>query len=274
MRSLDGTTVLVTGGTNGIGLAAATALAESGATAVLWGRNPDRGADAARRTGGRFTSVDLGDLPAVSRAAHDLPSAPLSALVLNAGAMPLQRVLTAQGHELIWASQVLGHALMVRILSRRGVLDGNTRIVWVSSGGLYTQTLSLDDLTRERAYQRHTVYAIAKRAQAELVRCLASNLPTLNVTCMHPGWVDTDAVRHSMPVFRALTWPILRTPEQGADTLVWLCRRAEPPTSGTFWFDRAQAPLHLNDRTRQTSVTDAELLNAVWSATEPYLEAT
>lgn len=271
-RDLLGRTALITGGTNGIGLAAARGLSDRGASALLWGRNQERGARAAQHTGGHFQSVDLGDLAAVSIAAHAVPDAPLAALVLNAGAMPWKRTLTPQGHELVWASQVLGHALLLRILQSRAVVDSSTRVVWVSSGGMYTQHLDLTDLTREGSYQRHQVYAVAKRAQAELVRCLADTMPSLTLTCMHPGWVDTDAVRHSMPWFRAITRPILRTPEQGADTVVWLCARSEAPESGTFWFDRAQAPLHLSRRTSTSGATDAELLSEVIRATDPFLE--
>ena len=226
-RSLD--TVLITGGTAGIGLAAAKGLSDLGADCLLWGRRASVGEAAAEEVGGRFASVDLSDLAAVRDAAWEVEG-PLSAVVLNAGAMPLERTLTAQGHEVMWGSQVLGHLLLVRILHHRGLLTEDTRVLWVSSGGMYLQTLDLTDLTWENGYQRHTVYANAKRAQVMLGAHLARKWRDVTVGSMHPGWVETEAVRHSMPVFRFFTRPILRTPEQGADTIVWWVgtRRASP----------------------------------------------
>ena len=252
--------VLMTGGTAGIGLAAAEALAQAGAEMLLWARNPERGAHAAERTGGVFVPVDLGDLEAVAAASEDITH-PVD-VVLNAGAMPLERTLSAQGHELIWASQVLGHTLLLHKLHARQLLR---RVVWVSSGGAYTQQLDLRDLPCEQGYQRHSVYANAKRAQLELNALLAELWPEVHLAAMHPGWVDTAAVQHSMPWFRAVTRPILRTPEQGADTIVWLVTRPEPGPSGRFWFDRAEVPVH-RSRSTHTRPGDAEaLLNLVRS---------
>lgn len=269
-RDLGGADVLITGGTSGIGLAAARAIAQRGARVHLWGRRADVGETAAAEVGGRFTSVDLGDLEAVAEAAHGIGVHGLSAVVLNAGAMPLERRLTPQGHELVWASQVLGHLLLLRILRDRGLLDG-VRVLWVSSGGMYLQPLDLDDLRRDGDYQRHTVYANAKRAQVELTEVLADRWPDTVVGAMHPGWVDTDAVQHSMPVFRALTRPILRDAEQGADTIVWFVARADAPPSGRFWFDRAEAPTHTSAGTRTPSGVREALVAQVWADTDPFV---
>jgi len=272
-RSVAGRQVLITGGTSGIGLAAAEMLCLRGATPVLWARSDVRGRHAAARVGGHFTSVDLGDLRAVARAAHGVEGPELAAVILNAGAMPLQRTMTPQGHELIWASQVLGHLLLLRILRRRGRLTPQTRVVWVSSGGMYLKRLDLRDLRAERRYQRHTVYANAKRAQVLLNQHLAQRWPQLQGAAMHPGWVDTPAVRHSMPLFRALTLPILRDPTQGGDCITWLVSRRDPLPPGAFWFDRARAPLHRNSRTQSLPGDEGRLVDHVFRATQPFLEA-
>ena len=61
---------------------------------------------------------------------------------------------------------------------------------------------------------------------------------------MHPGWADTAGVRNWMPLFRALTRPVIRTPEQGADTIVWLGGAREAvETTGLFWHDRRPRPV-------------------------------
>jgi NAD(P)-dependent dehydrogenase (short-subunit alcohol dehydrogenase family) len=272
-RDLNERDVLVTGGSAGIGLSAAHALAKRGARPLLWARNPERGQGVARAIGGVFTAVDLGDLDAVGRAARALEVRSLAAVVLNAGAMPLERITTPQGHELIWASQVLGHALLLRILRRRGLLGSDTRVVWVSSGGMYTQRLDLHDLRRAGGYKRHTAYANAKRAQVELSAHFASAWPEVPQAAMHPGWVDTEAVQHSMPVFRAVTAPILRHTEQGADTIVWLVATRQPWDSGRFWFDRTQVPVHLSARTHSRTGDRQRLVEHVFAATDPFLEA-
>jgi dehydrogenase/reductase SDR family protein 12 len=270
-RRLDGP-VLVTGGTAGIGLAVADGLTEAGAELVLWGRDRARGdmvaAAAPRRT---FAPVDLGDLEAVARASTTL-SRPLGGLVLNAGGMPMRRGLTPQGHEAIWASQVLGHALLVRRLVAAGALAPTARVVWVSSGGMYTQALDLSDLRRDRGYQRHVAYANAKRAQVMLSAAYAARWPAVWTGAMHPGWVDTDGLVAGMPWFRRLTLPMLRDAPAGADTVVWLTLDPDPGPSGAFWFDRARHPEHLSERTRAGDALLPALLARVEADTDPWMD--
>jgi dehydrogenase/reductase SDR family protein 12 len=269
-RSLAGRDVLITGGTAGIGRAVADGLAE--ARLHLWSRDAVKGAAAAAALpDARFTSVDLGDLAAVGAAARALDAPRLAAVVLNAGAMPERRTETAQGHELIWASQVLGHRLLLEVLRRRGLLAADCRVIWVSSGGMYATKLDLSDLERRRSYQKHTVYAVAKRAQVILGAELAAAWPEVTSAVMHPGWVDTEAVRTSMPVFYRLLGPWLRDAPQGADTVVWLATRAEAPASGELWFDRASVPVHLGAWTRESAEDRAALVRSVDEAIAPWV---
>ena len=89
--------------------------------------------------------------------------------------------------------------------------------------------------------------------------------PGVVVHAMHPGWADTPGVRSSLPTFYRLTRPLLRTPEQGADTIVWLAAAAEPGCStGGFWHDRRRRPTHRLPWTRE-SAADRE---ALWTACE------
>ena len=83
---------------------------------------------------------------------------------------------------------------------------------------------------------------------------------------MHPGWADTPGVASSLPGFRRLTGPILRTNEQGADTIVWLAAR---PTrrcrsTGGFWHDRRERPTHYTGRTKEGEADR----RALWEACE------
>lgn len=272
-RDLQNQDVLITGGTAGIGEAAARALVERGARVTLWARNPTRGKQAADRIGAAFTPVDLGDLETVANAAREFTPRALAAVVLNAGAMPLTRTLTNAGHELIWASQVLGHLMILRVLHARGLLGPETRVIWVSSGGMYSQRLDLSDLTWANGYQRHTAYANAKRAQVMLGEQLAVRWPTVPMAVMHPGWVQTDAVKHSMPLFYALTRPILRTPAQGADTIVWLAARKQTPRSGLFWLDRTPQPTHLRSATKSPPADTTALVGQLFADTDVWMTA-
>jgi NAD(P)-dependent dehydrogenase (short-subunit alcohol dehydrogenase family) len=83
------------------------------------------------------------------------------------------------------------------------------------------------------------------------------------VHSMHPGWADTPGVSGSLPVFYKLTKPLLRSPDEGADTIVWLCAAAEPAEStGRFWHDRRPRPTH---RMKGTEETERER-QALWDA--------
>jgi dehydrogenase/reductase SDR family member 12 len=122
-------------------------------------------------------------------------------------------------------------------------------VITVSSGGMYTQRLdpAILQLPASR-YRGVTAYAKAKRAQVALSREWAHRFAGTGVAfhAMHPGWVDTPGMAAALPGFRRLTRPILRTPEEGADTIVWLA--AMPPErlgSGHFWHDRRPRPEHL-----------------------------
>ena len=90
-------------------------------------------------------------------------------------------------------------------------------------------------------YRGSVAYARAKRAQVTLSEEWAKRLRDdgIVVHAMHPGWADTPGLETGLPGFRTLLGPILRTPQEGADTIVWLAAAEEPGRStGRFWLDR------------------------------------
>ena len=100
-----------------------------------------------------------------------------------------------------------------------------SRVLWVSSGGMYSEPLSVDQLEMSASdYDGTTAYARAKRAQVTLAELWATRLAAkgISVHSMHPGWADTPGVARSLPRFRRVVGPLLRTPADGVDTLVWL----------------------------------------------------
>jgi NAD(P)-dependent dehydrogenase (short-subunit alcohol dehydrogenase family) len=158
---------------------------------------------------------------------------------------------------------VLGPWLLTRELGLKLLASGDARVVFVSSGGMYARRLSLEDCEwRRRPYDGVAAYAQTKRMQVVMARLLAEQFPARSVTAsaMHPGWADTPAVRTSLPKFWSAMRGRLRSPAEGADTVIWLAasERARG-VSGRFWFDRAERSPHLLPWTRE-SVADRAAL--------------
>jgi NAD(P)-dependent dehydrogenase (short-subunit alcohol dehydrogenase family) len=275
LPQMEGRTVLVTGATAGIGRAAAERFAGLGARTLLLARSAERGerarAEIAAATGNPDVAVVLGDLgslrsirDAVARITEQ--EAALHVLVNNAGVMAPERTLSADGIELTFATNVLGTFALTEGLLPLLRSSAPARIVTVSSGGMYGQKLDLDDLQAERtAYAPAAVYARTKRAQVLLTEEWAVALAGTGVVAhaMHPGWADTPGVKDSLPRFHRVLGPALRTPEQGADTIVWLGAAAEPGrSSGGFWHDRRRRPVNLLPTTRAKPGDGARLVAA------------
>lgn len=268
-----GRVVLLTGPTSGIGQAAATRLARMGAALRLLARDETRarrlGEELKRETGNGDITVhvaDLSDLDAVRRVADEVleRAERIDAMIHNAGALLPERRESTQGHELSFATMVLGPFLLTaRLLP---LLEGASptaerrrdpaRVVWVASGGMYAQGLPLDDLEYRRGpYRGSVAYLRAKRAQVVLAEEWGRRLRNRGVVvhAMHPGWADTPGVEASLPRFRTVLGPLLRTPEEGADTIVWLIAAEEPARStGKFWLDRRPRPTDKVPWTRTT----------------------
>ncbi|MGA9860094.1 MAG: SDR family NAD(P)-dependent oxidoreductase [Solirubrobacteraceae bacterium] len=264
LQPMDGRTVVVTGATSGLGLAAATGFAQLGASVWLVARDPERGEDAralvAERSRGARTELelcDLSDQTAIRDLGRRLTEAVprLDVLVNNAGVLCPQRSETADGIETAFAVNVLAGHLMTRLLAGSLAAAAPGRIINVSSGGMYAQRLRADDLQTERGdYDGTAVYARTKRAEVILTQLWAERLRGVVVHAMHPGWADTPGVSSSLPTFYRLTRPLLRTAAQGADTIVWLGSADEPArTSGGFWHDRRRRPVNLLPGTRESS---------------------
>jgi NAD(P)-dependent dehydrogenase (short-subunit alcohol dehydrogenase family) len=244
---------LITGSNQGVGYEAALGLADLGAEVVLLCRSAQRGGEAAERirerTGNarvRAVALDVSDLRAIRETAAELAQAPVDVLVHNAGLLPDRRTLTKDGLELTMATHVVGPHLLTEMLVP--ALPKGARVIWVSSGGMYAQKLSLDDWNWEkRPYDGVQAYAQTKRMQVVLSELWAERLARsgVRVNSMHPGWADTSGVRTSIPRFHRLTKSILRSATEGADTIVWLAASPAPQKlSGKFFLDRTQRATH------------------------------
>ncbi|RIL05141.1 MAG: hypothetical protein DCC71_11400 [Proteobacteria bacterium] len=279
---LAGRRCLVTGANSGIGYETSLALADLGADVVLLCRSRERGEEAAERireqTGSRRVSVeplDVASLASVRAAAERLAGEPVHVLVHNAGVLPAERVVTEDRLELCFATHVAGPHLLTKLLRPALERASGARVVWVSSGGMYTRGLQLDDPQwRERRdrYDGVAAYAESKRAQVVLAELWAEELADAGVAvnAMHPGWADTPAVRSSIPGFWRVTKRILRSPAEGADTVVWLA--ASPRAgglTGRFVFDRVPRRTHWLPGTRESAADRRQLWQLVERATAP-----
>ena len=274
--ALEGRTVLVTGPTSGLGRAATDAIAALGARIVLVGRSEARLAavrDAlvARHGKDRFPIVvaDMGSLDSVRDAVRrvEATEARLDVLIDNAGAIFPERRLGPDGIEATLAVLVVGPFVLVSGLLPLLRRTPGARVISVTSGGMYSQKLDLDDLQSSGGpFSGSRAYARAKRAQTALVREWARRLRGTGITfsAMHPGWADTPGLAETLPGFYRAMRPLLRTPAEGADTIVWLA--ADPAgaaTSGALYLDRRPRPFDRIPATRLGAADRRRLWDAV-----------
>jgi dehydrogenase/reductase SDR family member 12 len=285
--ALDGRVMVLTGATSGLGLAAAEQLARCGATVVLMGRDAakcDRVlAQLQSRTGNANLVSVVADLaePEQVRAAAALVAARferVDALVHNAGALAARRTTNSLGMESTVAAQVVGPFLLTALLLDRLGAARPGRVITMSSGGMYTASLEIERLQMGADYRGAEQYARAKRAQVALngewARRVALAQPAVPPQqppvpppqppvpvvfhAVHPGWADTPGVETALPRFRTVTGPLLRSPAQGADTMVWLVADDGEPLrqSGRFWLDRRVRPEHRLPTTRRSDTAE------------------
>ncbi|MGH1488921.1 MAG: SDR family NAD(P)-dependent oxidoreductase [Acidimicrobiales bacterium] len=246
---MSGQTALITGGTTGIGRATALGLMALGADVIITSRSKDRADSTAAEfneeasTGSaRGLAVDTGDHDSVRELIDAVKASTdhLDVLINNAGALTNSYNADAAGTELTLSSHLIGPYILTLGLKDH-MADGG-RILWMSSGGMYTQGLDVETIELSAAsYKGAIAYAKAKRGQVELVTHLAPRwAPGIIMHSMHPGWVDTPGVDAGLPGFGKVMGPTLRTAEQGADTMVWLAASGgNDAKPGSFFHDRS-----------------------------------
>ena len=286
MPDQTGRVAVVTGSNTGIGYHAAAALADRGAHVVLAVRNLDKGNDAAARimaaSRGADVAVqqlDLSSLESVRAAAETLRSAypRIDLLINNAGVMYTPKQTTADGFELQFGTNHLGHFALTGLLLDRMFVEG-ARVVTVSSNAhRFKAAIHFDDLHWERRYNRFAAYGQAKLANLlftyELQRRLAENSrPTIAVAA-HPGASNTELTRNLpaivRPAERLLAPLISQRPEMGA--LPTLRAATDPTVAGGQYYGpdgRGQQRGHPKLVESSNQSHNAELQHRLWQVSE------
>lgn len=241
-----GRVAIVTGANTGLGFETARMLAERGAAVVLAARDTHKGKQAAARINGEANvqALDLTYLDSVRSAAADLRAAHprIDLLVNNAGVMYTPKRTTADGFELQFGTNHLGHFALTGLLLETLLPVPGSRVVTVSSTGHRIRAaIHFDDLQWERSYSRAAAYGQAKLANLmftyELQRRLAP-LGTTIAVAAHPGVSNTELTRNTpaalrVPVTRLAPY-FTQTPEMGA--LPTLRAATDPDVAGGQYY--------------------------------------
>ena len=260
-------TAVVTGATSGIGLAAAVELARQGYRVVLVGRDTGRTASAVAAVAAVATGpapaeclADFTRLDDVRKlAAHLRDAYPrLDVLANNAGGVIRRRTSTVDGFETTLQVNHLAPFLLTNLL--RDALRGG-RVVNTASDAHWMGTLDPARLTGARGvYSLWLAYAAAKQANVLFTVEAARRWPDVVSAAYHPGVVRTRFGNDTIATVFFRFMPFLDTPEQGADTLVWLATApAAAITSGGYYTTRRLA-------TASRRATDPDLAERLWTA--------
>lgn len=274
---MNGKVVLITGGTSGIGKAAAVELAGMGAEVVITGRSQERGREAVgeikARSGSDAVSLLLADLSSqaeVRKLAAEFRSRyyRLDVLVNNAGVLNEKRSETADGIESTLATNHLAPFLLTELLLDLLKASAPSRIVTTASEAERQGRLDFDDLQSRKRYGAFSVYGLTKLANIMFTIELAERLEGTGVTatCFHPGGVNTnfgsgETGGIASLLLKALK-PFMRSPEKGAETLVYLA--SSPDVEG-------MTGKYLSDKkliTAKPVAYDAEARRKLWEASE------
>ncbi|RDD36616.1 Retinol dehydrogenase 13 [Trichoplax sp. H2] len=237
---LDHKTVIITGGNTGIGKETAIDLAKRGARIILACRSESKAMDAIRdiiKLSGNsnvvFRKLDLASFQSVRDFAKHFNEneARLDILINNAGVMMCPYTQTADGFEMQFGTNHLGHFLLTNLLLDKLKACTPSRIVVVSSKAHRRGKMNFHDLNNPQNYNPYTAYFQSKLANVLFVRQLSHRLQGTGVTAnsLHPGVVHTDLLRHfsiyQVGLFNFLLaplfWLVLKTSKQGAQTTIF-----------------------------------------------------
>ena len=263
---------LVTGGSGGLGREMVMAGLRGGAAVTAVARSAVKLNELARDAaslGLSGLSVECCDFTSVKYTGELLERLGreprrVDVLMNNVGVLNDELVVTAEGHEASFVSNLLSHFMLTEGLLARGLLTTGSAVVNITSGGGYTVPLVTGalDVTDPARYNGVLAYGMHKRAQMVLNQYWREHYRGrgFDFYVMHPGWADTAGVQRSLPTFRKVMRRVLRDASSGADTAIWLAAtRPSQPEAELVWFDRKIRTAHAYAYTRKTSETPESL---------------
>ncbi|KAK9763052.1 Dehydrogenase/reductase SDR member 12 [Basidiobolus ranarum] len=264
---LNGKVAIVSGANSGLGKITARELWKKGAIVHMLCRNSERGEkareeilasiemDSEQKQSAeerlKLHEVDMSDLRSIKKFVETLESPSCHILVNNAGCMVNERKITRDGVEVNFATNTLGTYYLTKLMIPLLEKSAPSRVITVSSGGMFSAKLDAEDPEGKKVkkFDGTSVYAQNKRQQVELNERWATEFGRNGVGfySMHPGWSDTPGVSTSMESFYNSMKSRLRTPEQGADTIIWAAVSDEVLAypNGSFLEDRKAVNTHL-----------------------------
>jgi len=277
---------LVTGASLGIGKAIMKAAAEAGANVIAVSCGMDRleaarselSAAAAERV--RLVTADFSLQSSTGEFLDGLLASgeTFDVLINNVGLLLNDMIITPEGRETSFVTNVLSHFQLTEGLLHNGGFTDDAVIVNMTSGGMYNAPVGIRGLntTDPKRYNGKASYAYAKRAQAVLTEYWDRKYRGQGIRSYvtHPGWAKTPGVKDALPIFWKIQNFILRTPLQGGDTALWLCAtRPAPLDQEAVWFDRKARPVHMYEFTKKAQCTEQELVDYLQQELDSMQEA-
>jgi NAD(P)-dependent dehydrogenase (short-subunit alcohol dehydrogenase family) len=247
--TMAGKTVLITGGSAGIGASTATRLAELGAQVVVSCRDIEKGrryfASHSPAANIDILPLELGSFSSIRAFVAQVLSryAKVDVLINNAGLLPLEYSLTEDGYESTFGINFLGHFLLTQLLLDRLIASAPARIIHVSSAVHTRATPDMDAFfspsnEQERNFSWMKHYSQSKLANILYSNWLAQRLRGTGVTsnALHPGMVNTEIIR-GFPCWMEWGWKLIsKTPQQGAQTSIYLASNDAPCELSGLYF--------------------------------------
>ena len=279
---MSGKVAIVTGANCGIGFETARALAIKGATVVMACRSQEKGEAAAEKIRSQEPAgevvpmlLDLADLESVRQFADEIHASfdHLDLLINNAGLMMIpQRQETAQGFEMQFGVNHLGHFALTALLQDLLVKTPGARVVNVSSAGHRIGRINFDDLNAEHSYNPAGAYGQSKLANLLFTYELQRYFQKMNADAIsvaaHPGWTATNLQRHT-PVFQFLNPLLSQSPDMGALPTLYGAVAGDVGGGDFFgpggWFEMRGYPKQVKSSDRSH---DKECAKCLWAASE------
>ncbi|BCW74840.1 SDR family NAD(P)-dependent oxidoreductase [Arthrobacter sp. FX8] len=268
-------TIVITGASDGIGAAAARTLAKAGEQVVVVGRSAEKTRALAEEIGADFYLADFADLSQVRTLATELEEKypRIDVLANNAGGMMGKRTLTVDGNELTFQVNHLAPFLLTTLLMDT-LAASNAKIINTASAANYSGKMDLFDLKAEQGYRTYRAYGTGKLANILFTSELHRRFHDRGITtaAFHPGVVRTnfaaDSTSHFRHAYKTLLNRFMLSPDQGADTMLWLIN-GTPGTdwiSGAYYAKRALAKAN-------PQAYDAELARGLWDKSDELVKA-